>query len=67
MEIILILIPVTLAIVGIAVAAFFWAVDNGQYDDAERSGAETLFADEDRPAPPRDATDTPTAISRGAP
>jgi cbb3-type cytochrome oxidase maturation protein len=50
MEIILVLIPVTLVIVGIAVAAFFWAVDDGQYDDVERRGSETLFGADDGPA-----------------
>jgi len=50
MEIILVLIPVTLVIVGIAVAAFFWAVDDGQYDDVERRGSEALFSADERPA-----------------
>jgi cbb3-type cytochrome oxidase maturation protein len=50
MEIILVLIPVTLVIVGVAVATFFWAVDDGQYDDVERRGRETLFGEDDTPA-----------------
>lgn len=49
MEIILVLIPVTFVIVGIAVAAFFWAVDNGQYDDVEQRGIDTLFGDDEKP------------------
>ena len=62
MEIVLLLIPVSAVIVGIAIAAFFWAVDNGQYDDVEQRGSETLFADDDaQVAPPRDSTPKPTA------
>ena len=61
MEIILLLIPVSVVIVGIAIAAFFWAVDNGQYDDVEQRGSETLFGEDDRPAAPhRDSTQNPT-------
>ncbi len=60
MEIILVLIPVTLVIVGIAVAVFFWAVDDGQYDDVERRGGEALFADDEPPRRPRGNDPTTT-------
>ena len=60
MEIILVLIPVTLVIVGVAVATFFWAVDDGQYDDVERRGSETLFDADDTPVRRRDVK-PPTA------
>jgi len=46
MEAILILIPVSLVIVGSAIAAFFWAVDNDQYDDIDKGANEALFGDE---------------------
>jgi cbb3-type cytochrome oxidase maturation protein len=62
MEIILVLIPVTLVIVGLALAAFFWAVDDGQYEDVERRGSESLFAAD---AEPVEAND-PTNVRRGA-
>jgi cbb3-type cytochrome oxidase maturation protein len=65
MEVILVLIPVTLVIVGLALAAFFWAVDDGQYDDVERRGSETLFAADAEPANhPR--PNNPTKARRGA-
>jgi cbb3-type cytochrome oxidase maturation protein len=61
MEIILVLIPVSLVIVAIAIAAFFWAVDNNQYDDVERGGSEALFGDEDEAATARaDTVSKPT-------
>jgi cbb3-type cytochrome oxidase maturation protein len=61
MEIILVLIPVSLVIVAIAIAAFFWAVDNNQYDDVERGGSEALFGDDDKPATARaDTVSKPT-------
>jgi cbb3-type cytochrome oxidase maturation protein len=61
MEIILVLIPVSLVIVAIAVAAFFWAVDNNQYEDVERSGSDALFGEDEKPAAPqRDGVSKPT-------
>ena len=60
MEIILVLIPVSLIIVTIAVSAFLWAVDNGQYDDMERAGDATLF-DDPAAATPHDESQKPTA------
>ena len=65
MEVILVLIPVTLAIVGIALAAFFWAVDDGQYEDVERRGSESLFAADAEP-PRHPKTNNPTKARRGA-
>ncbi|PIV33411.1 MAG: cbb3-type cytochrome oxidase assembly protein CcoS, partial [Lysobacterales bacterium CG02_land_8_20_14_3_00_62_12] len=35
MNILLILVPVSVVLVGLAIWAFFWAVDNGQFDDLE--------------------------------
>jgi len=53
MNIIFILIPLGLVLLLIAVAAFFWAVRSGQFDDLE-SPAWRVVLDDDR-APP--ATD----------
>ncbi len=50
MSMVYILIPLALVLVGAAVAALFWAVDSGQYDDLE--GADRLALepdDEDTP------------------
>ncbi len=35
MEIIYLLIPLSLVLVGVALWAFFWAVRNGQFDDMD--------------------------------
>ena len=47
MESVYLLIPLSILIGGIAVWAFFWAVDRGQFDDFEQ--AERLALEEDRP------------------
>jgi cbb3-type cytochrome oxidase maturation protein len=35
MEIIYLLIPLSLVLVGLIIAGFFWAVNSGQFDDLE--------------------------------
>ena len=57
MNIIFLLIPLGLIILAIAVAAFFWAVRSGQYDDLE-SPAWRILLDDDR-APPDDSEESP--------
>lgn len=63
MSALLILIPVSLVLLGIAVWAFFWAVDRGQFDDLDTPALRILEAD--TPEPPASArpasTATPTA------
>ncbi|WP_373388371.1 cbb3-type cytochrome oxidase assembly protein CcoS [Pseudomonas alcaligenes] len=41
------LIPIAVALVGFAIWLFFWAVDNGQYDDLDSPAHSILFDDED--------------------
>ncbi len=53
MNIIFILIPLGLVLLALAVAAFFWAVRSGQYDDLE-SPAWRVVLDDDR-APPAES------------
>lgn len=53
MESVYLLIPLSILIGGIAVWAFFWAVDRGQFDDFEQ--AEKLALEEDPPSPPLSA------------
>ncbi len=43
MESIFILIPIALIFTAIAIKAFFWAVDNRQYDDLDSAGQSILF------------------------
>lgn len=52
MESLYLLIPVSLLLVTIAAAAFFWAVNSGQYDDIDREGERLLFEDELEEADP---------------
>jgi cbb3-type cytochrome oxidase maturation protein len=53
MRILLILIPVSLALLGIAMAAFAWAVRSGQFDDLDAAPLDVL-GDERSPLPVRD-------------
>jgi cbb3-type cytochrome oxidase maturation protein len=46
MDSLIILIPIALVFTGVAVAAFFWAVNTGQYDDLDRAARDILFDDE---------------------
>lgn len=50
MTMLLILVPVMLLLVGIAVWAFFWAADGGQFDDLDGPALAPLLDD----APPRE-------------
>jgi cbb3-type cytochrome oxidase maturation protein len=43
MNILLVLIPLSLALVAVALWAFFWAVGSGQFDDLESSGWDALL------------------------
>lgn len=53
MNIIFILIPLGLVLLLLAVAAFFWAVRSGQFDDLE-SPAWRIVLDDDRAPPTAD-------------
>lgn len=46
MNILLVLIPVTLLVVAIAVALFFWAVSHQQFDDLDNPGILPLLEDD---------------------
>ena len=48
MEIIFLLIPLSLTLVGLAVWAFFWATKSGQFDDLD-SPALSILEDDDVP------------------
>lgn len=45
-----ILIPLALMMGGIGLAAFFWALKGGQFDDLDGSAARILIEDEEDPA-----------------
>ena len=48
MEIIYLLIPVSLLVVGLIIGAFVWAVKSGQFDDLE-GPAHQILMDDDEP------------------
>lgn len=50
MTALLYLIPISIGLGGLALAAFFWTLKHGQYDDLEGSAARIL-TDEDWPLP----------------
>jgi len=47
MTILLLLIPAALAIGGLGLTAFFWALRNGQFDDPEGNASRILIDDEE--------------------
>ena len=50
MSILYLLIPLGLLLVGLAVAAFFWAVRSGQFDDLDSPAMSVVLDDDSRPA-----------------
>ncbi|MGB3746823.1 cbb3-type cytochrome oxidase assembly protein CcoS [Rhodanobacter sp. UC4437_H4] len=60
MNILLVLIPVTLVVVGVAVALFFWAVNHQQFDDLDSPGVLPLM--DDSPEPSEDPEDPSTPL-----
>lgn len=60
MNSIYLLVPLSLALVGIAVWAFFWAVDRGQFEDLEDGARAAL---EEDPSEPLDAQAGGTTMS----
>ncbi|MES1951126.1 cbb3-type cytochrome oxidase maturation protein [Salinisphaera sp. S4-8] len=56
--IVLVLLPLTLVLVGIAVWAFFWAVGDGQFDDMDSPAYRILLDDDDDWSTPADQNKT---------
>ena len=54
MDILYLLIPIALLLAGIAIGAFFWSVNSGQFDDLE-SPAHRILYDDDEEMIPEDA------------
>jgi len=51
MNILYMLIPLGLVLLGVAIWAFMWAVRSGQFDDLE-GPAHRILMDDDEPTPP---------------
>ncbi|MGI2027506.1 MULTISPECIES: cbb3-type cytochrome oxidase assembly protein CcoS [unclassified Endozoicomonas] len=56
MESLIILIPLALILIAVAIKLFFWAVDDGQFDDLEGPAHSILF-DEPQQIPKADSHD----------
>ena len=54
MTILLLLVPLSLLLLGAAIAAFAWAVRAGQFEDLDAPPLDVL-RDDTRPPPPREA------------
>ena len=50
MNILYLLIPLGLVLLGLAVAAFFWAVRAGQFDDLDTPAMSVVMDDDTKPA-----------------
>lgn len=57
MSILLVLIPLSLVLLVIGIAAFFWAVRNDQFEDLESPAWKILLDDDTRPNPELPAMD----------
>lgn len=51
MSILLVLIPLSLVLLGLGIAAFFWAVRNDQFEDMDSPAWKILLDDDSRPHP----------------
>ncbi|MDX1431504.1 MAG: cbb3-type cytochrome oxidase assembly protein CcoS [Gammaproteobacteria bacterium] len=51
MDILYLIIPLSLILVAIIVAAFMWAIRSGQFDDLEGPAHRILLDDDEEPAP----------------
>jgi len=49
MNILYVLIPLALLVLGVAVWAFFWAVGSGQFDDLDTPAVRIIMDDDDKP------------------
>ncbi|AQQ68289.1 cytochrome oxidase maturation protein, cbb3-type [Microbulbifer agarilyticus] len=60
MDSIFLLVPIVIVFVACAVKFFFWAVNNGQYDDLETESRRILFEDDRKPLKQADTEQTDT-------
>jgi len=49
MNVLYLLIPLALLLLGLAVWAFFWAVGSGQFDDLDTPAVRILMDDDEKP------------------
>lgn len=63
MNSLLVLVPISLVLLGVAIAAFAWAVRRGQFDDLDTPPLDVL-RDDDGPAPAGPALPEPPGHAR---
>jgi cbb3-type cytochrome oxidase maturation protein len=56
MNSLLFLVPISIALLGVAIGAFAWAVRRGQFEDLDAAALDILV-DDDAPRPPPDEND----------
>ena len=61
MDIIYVLVPLSIVLIGIATLVFFWAVRSGQFDDMDSPAHKILFDDDEHGSP---STSTTTATDQ---
>ena len=57
LESIYILIPITFLLLGLAIAAYLWAVRSGQFDDLDQEASRILFEEDATPTSDEAETD----------
>ncbi|MCB1561547.1 MAG: cbb3-type cytochrome oxidase assembly protein CcoS [Xanthomonadales bacterium] len=60
MNILLVLVPISLVLLGVAIVTFVWAVRSGQFDDLDTPSIDIL-ADDSSPREPDDAASDTSA------
>ena len=60
MTILLLLVPISVLLLGVAIAAFVWAVRDGQFDELETPALDVLREDAQAMPPPASANDEDT-------
>lgn len=58
MEVVFVLVPIALFVVGVMILAFWWATRSGQFDDLE-GPAHRILMDEERKIEPERKDETP--------
>ncbi len=53
MDVIVYLIPIAIFLGAFGLAAFFWSLKHGQFDDPDGAAQRILFDDDDEPVAPR--------------
>lgn len=64
MDIIYVLVPLSIVLIGIATLVFFWAVRSGQFDDMDSPAHKILFDDDDTSISDKPENQSSSILSR---